>query len=47
MALAEVSRRSKDMDSDPIADAHEKRAQAVEEDGDSNDDELGSHGFRS
>jgi hypothetical protein len=38
MALATVSRRSKDMVSNPIADAHEQRAQPEEDDGDTNDD---------
>jgi hypothetical protein len=45
MALATVNRRSKDMVSDPIADAHEQRAQPEEQNTDENDDELGSHGF--
>jgi hypothetical protein len=44
MALETVSRRSKDIVSDPIADAHEQRAQSEENDGDTNDDEFGSHG---
>jgi len=47
MALATVSRRSKDMVSDPIADAHEQHAQAEEEDGDTNDEQFGSHDFQS
>jgi hypothetical protein len=38
MALATVNRRSKDMVSDPIAEAHEQRAQSKEDDGDTNDD---------
>jgi len=33
------------MASDPIANAHEERAQPEEGNGDSNDEELGSHGF--
>jgi hypothetical protein len=33
------------MGSDPIADAHEQRAQRVEGQGDANDEEFGSHEF--
>jgi hypothetical protein len=44
-ALAPVKSRSKDMVSDPIADAHEQRAECVKEDGDPNDEQFGSHGF--
>ena len=35
------------MVSDPIADAHEQHAQAEEEDGDTNDEQFGSHDFQS
>jgi hypothetical protein len=35
------------MVSDPIADAHEQRAQAEEDDGDTNDEQFGSHDFQS
>jgi hypothetical protein len=45
MALATVSRRSKDMVSNPIADAHEERAQPKEENADANGEEFGAHGF--
>jgi hypothetical protein len=45
MALATVNRRSKDMISDPIADAHEQRAQSEQQNTDANDEQLGSHGF--
>jgi hypothetical protein len=47
MALATVSRRSKDMVSNPIANAHEQRAQPEEDDGDTHDEQFGSHGFQS
>lgn len=33
------------MISDPIADAHEQRAQPEEQNTDANDEQLGSHGF--
>jgi hypothetical protein len=42
-ALVTVRRRSKDMGSDPIADAHEERAQRVEGQRDTYDEEFGSH----
>jgi hypothetical protein len=35
------------MASNPIADAHEQRTQSEAGDGDSNDDELGSHDLQS
>ena len=35
------------MVSDPIADAHEQRAECVEENADTNDEQFGSHGFQS
>jgi hypothetical protein len=45
IALSTVNERSKDMASNPIADAHEERAQSEECNGDSNDEQLGSHDF--
>jgi hypothetical protein len=47
MALPTVSKRSKDMASNPIANAHEERAQPEKGDGDTNDDYFGSHDFQS
>jgi hypothetical protein len=38
-----VSKRSKDMVSNPIADAHEQRAQSEKDDSEANGDYFGSH----